>query len=140
MASNVVFRLYSCWLSVTPFSTPCKLLRSLLWGTGELLPAVGDPIIELHDLRSQTPAARFAHILKDMTEYATTSPADAADRLAIRELVDARMPIAPIVATRRGRWRYLQAIPTLWSTWIRSRRRHRKSFTGATLLLRSLTI
>jgi hypothetical protein len=50
-----------------------------------------------------------------MSQHLTISPGEAADRLAIRELIDATR-IAPIVAMREDRCLSLPPTPTSWCT------------------------
>ena len=50
-----------------------------------------------------------------MSKHITISPIEAANRLAIRELIEA-YAIAPIVATRRDKWHSLPGTPTSWFT------------------------
>jgi hypothetical protein len=81
----------------------------------------------------------FLLYTEEMTMYAPISPAGAADRLAIRELVDAYAYCADR-RDAKGQMALFTIDTTLSSTWIQDRRHHRRSFTDATLLLQSLTI
>jgi hypothetical protein len=50
-----------------------------------------------------------------MSKHTAISPGEAADRLAIRELVDA-YEVCADAATRKARWRSLLRTPTSWCT------------------------